>query len=38
MTAHPTLHLLCGKAGAGKSTLAARLADNPATLLLAQDH
>ena len=38
MTDRPTLHLLCGKAGAGKSTLAARLADHPDTILLSQDH
>lgn len=34
----PTLHMLCGKAGAGKSTLSARLAAEPATVLLSQDH
>lgn len=33
----PVLHMLCGKAGAGKSTLAARLLTQPHTLLLAQD-
>jgi predicted kinase len=33
-----TLHLLCGKIAAGKSTLARRLAARPATLLIAQDH
>ena len=33
-----TLHLLCGKIGAGKSTLAAALAAGPATLLVGEDH
>jgi predicted kinase len=33
-----TLHLLCGKIAAGKSTLARRLAAQPATLLISQDH
>jgi predicted kinase len=33
----PTLHLLCGKAGAGKSTLCAALAA-PGAVLIAQDH
>lgn len=37
MEAPSTLHLLCGKAAAGKSTLAARLARAPATVLIAQD-
>jgi predicted kinase len=32
-----TLHMLCGKAGAGKSTLCAALAA-PGTILIAQDH
>ena len=32
-----TLYLLCGKIAAGKSTLAKRLAAQPATLLIAQD-
>lgn len=31
------LHLMCGKAGAGKSTLAQRLAQQPQTLLLVED-
>ena len=31
------LHFLCGKIGAGKSTLAARLAAQPRTLLLSED-
>lgn len=35
MTAN--LHLLCGKIAAGKSTLARRLAEAPATLLVSQD-
>ena len=34
----PTLHLLCGKIGAGKSTLAKQLATRPATLLISEDH
>jgi predicted kinase len=34
----PTLHLLCGKIAAGKSTLARRLATRPATLLISEDH
>jgi predicted kinase len=32
------LYLLCGKIGAGKSTLARRLAARPATLLINEDH
>lgn len=32
-----TLHLLCGKIGAGKSTLAATLAAREATILVAED-
>ncbi len=32
-----TLHLLCGKIGAGKSTLAKRLAAAPATVLVSED-
>jgi len=37
-TACPTtLHLLCGKIAAGKSTLARRLATRPATLLITMD-
>ncbi|KXJ64201.1 cell division protein ZipA [Achromobacter xylosoxidans] len=35
--AEPMLHFLCGKIGAGKSTLAARLAAQPRTLLLSED-
>jgi len=34
----PTLHLLCGKIAAGKSTLAKRLAAAPGTLLISEDH
>ena len=34
----PTLYLLCGKVAAGKSTLARRLAERPATLLISEDH
>ncbi|NEX94694.1 ATP-binding protein [Caulobacter sp. 17J65-9] len=33
----PTLHLLCGKMAAGKSTLAARLAAEPSTVLISED-
>lgn len=33
----PTLHLLCGKIAAGKSTLARRLACAPATVLISED-
>ena len=32
-----TLHLICGKIAAGKSTLAAELASRPATLLISED-
>lgn len=35
--AQPTLHFFCGKPGAGKSTLAARLAHEHRALLLAED-
>jgi predicted kinase len=34
----PTLYLLCGKIGAGKSTLGRHLAARPATLLISEDH
>ena len=34
----PTLHLICGKIAAGKSTLAKQLAAAPATLLISEDH
>ncbi len=37
MSAKPTLHMICGKAAAGKSTLAARLADAPGTILISED-
>lgn len=33
----PTLHLVCGKIGAGKSTLSQRLACAPDTVLLSED-
>src|SRR6266516_2744423 len=33
-----TLFLFCGKAAAGKSTLARRLATRPTTLLISEDH
>ena len=33
----PTLHMICGKIAAGKSTLARRLADAPATILISED-
>lgn len=33
----PTLHLLCGKIASGKSTLAARLAAAPGTVLIVED-
>ncbi|MCU4654797.1 ATP-binding protein [Roseibacterium sp. SDUM158016] len=33
----PTLHMLCGKIAAGKSTLAASLASAPGTVLIAED-
>ena len=32
-----TLHLVCGKIAAGKSTLCARLAEAPGTVLISQD-
>lgn len=34
---NPTLHMICGKAAAGKSTLARRLAEAPATILISED-
>ncbi len=37
MNAPPTLHLFCGKAAAGKSTLANALAREPGTILLRED-
>lgn len=33
----PTLHLLCGKIAAGKSTLASKLAESNGTVLIAED-
>jgi predicted kinase len=36
--AQATLHLICGKIAAGKSTLAKRLATAPDTVLLGEDH
>jgi predicted kinase len=33
----PTLHMICGKIAAGKSTLARRLADAPATIVISED-
>jgi predicted kinase len=38
MTREPILYLVSGKIGAGKSTLARRLAAHPATLLISEDH
>jgi len=39
MSSHvPTLHMFCGKIAAGKSTLANRLAQAPATVLIREDH
>lgn len=37
-TPRATLHLLCGKIAAGKSTLTRRLAEAPDTVLLSEDH
>jgi predicted kinase len=37
-TPRPTLYLLCGKIGAGKSTLARQLAARPATVLISEDY
>lgn len=34
---HATLHLLCGKIASGKSTLAAKLAEIPGTVVLSED-
>ena len=33
----PTLHMVCGKIGAGKSTLTRQLAQAPATVLISED-
>jgi predicted kinase len=38
MNQTPSLYLLCGKIAAGKSSLARRLAERPATLLISEDH
>ncbi|WNJ81858.1 ATP-binding protein [Cedecea neteri] len=35
--AQPTLHLLCGKIAAGKSTLSAKLMEAPNTILVSED-
>ena len=35
--ATPTLHLVCGKIGAGKSTLCRQLAQAPGTVLISED-
>ncbi|MEI8304350.1 MAG: ATP-binding protein [Burkholderiales bacterium] len=37
MSATPTLHFMCGKAGAGKSTVAAALARETGAILLVED-
>ena len=37
MTTDATLHMLCGKVAAGKSTLTNRLAETPGTVLLNED-
>lgn len=34
----PVLHMVCGKIAAGKSTLTARLAAEPKTVLISEDH
>ena len=34
----PTLHLVCGKIAAGKSTLARHLANNPAAVMISEDY
>lgn len=36
-TSHPTLHMLCGRIAAGKSTLAAKLAQPKECVLVAED-
>jgi predicted kinase len=38
MTKPATLHLMCGKIAAGKSTLTCRLAEAPRTALLSEDY
>jgi len=35
---HATLHHVCGEIAAGKSTLTARLGQEPGTLVVAEDH
>ena len=37
MSANPTLHFFCGKAGAGKTTLAARIAHEEKAILISED-
>lgn len=37
MSSNPTLHLLCGKAGAGKTTLATALAAENKAIIIAED-
>lgn len=37
MSTTPTLHFFCGKAGAGKSTVAARIAREHAAILISED-
>ncbi|MGC1174617.1 AAA family ATPase [Polaromonas sp.] len=37
MPSTPTLHFFCGKAGAGKSTIASRLAQDHGAILLSED-
>lgn len=37
MSPTPTLHFFCGKAGAGKSTVAARLAKEQGAMLISED-
>jgi predicted kinase len=35
---YATLHLICGKIAAGKSSLAAKLGSAPATIVISEDH
>jgi predicted kinase len=37
-SSRPTLYMLCGKIAAGKSSLASRLVERPATVLISEDH
>ena len=37
MSPAPTLHFFCGKAGAGKSTVASRLAQDHGAILISED-